>query len=401
MTVRPELSEMGVKLNIRDEFIDSHPIVKKWLRGKPTNTIKNYALKLKAFCEFSNVTPEQFVKMSNNEAVDIAWDYIVTIKDEHPSVAAIVLCSVKSLYRSVNREQLNFDGNGEHYFNQKRRKRAATEHVPSNEEVYLIAEHCTTLRDKTIVHVAFQSGIRINALCKLTYGMVQRQLKDGKVPLRLRITPDIDTKLRRSKVDFYDTFLNTEAVEMLQKHCEAVHQNSEDNALLFVSRTGKKLHPVNVWSNFKKATRRAGLDVQNITLHSLRKAFKRQVRNSRINHDHGEMLMGHVLQGSQENYAVRNEMIEELKEAYSEVDLSRYGKLNRDYKKVSDQIETMKQERKVLEDIISKQASETHELKEKLNVISEKYGTAGQITDELWETIDAMKKEIEELKKHH
>jgi len=401
MTVRSELSEMGVKLNIRNEFIDSHPIVKKWLRGKPTNTIKNYALKLKAFCEFSNVTPEQFVKMSNNEAVDIAWDYIVTIKDEHPSVAAIVLCSVKSLYRSVNREQLNFDGNGEHYFNQKRRKRAATEHVPSNEEVYLIAEHCTTLRDKTIVHVAFQSGIRINALCKLTYGMVQRQLKDGKVPLRLRITPDIDTKLRRSKVDFYDTFLNTEAVEMLQKHCEAVHQNSEDNALLFVSRTGKKLHPVNVWSNFKKATRRAGLDVQNITLHSLRKAFKRQVRNSRINHDHGEMLMGHVLQGSQENYAVRNEMIEELKEAYSEVDLSRYGKLNRDYKKVSDQIETMKQERKVLEDIISKQASETHELKEKLNVISEKYGTAGQITDELWETIDAMKKEIEELKKHH
>jgi len=394
MTVRPELSEMGVKLNIRDEFIDSHPIVKKWLRGKPTNTIKNYALKLKAFCEFSNITPEQFVKMNNNEAVDVAWDYIVTIKDEHPSVAAIVLCSVKSLYRSVNREQLNFDGNGEHYFNQKRRKRAATEHVPSNEEVYLIAEHCTTLRDKTIVHVAFQSGIRINALCKLTYGMVRRRLKDGKAPLRLRITPDIDTKLRRTKVDFYDTFLNTEAVEMLQKHCEAVHQNSEDNALLFVSRTGKKLHPVNVWSNFKKATKRAGLDSGNITLHSLRKAFKRQVRNSRINHDHGEMLMGHVLQGSQENYAVRNEMIEELKQAYSEVDLTRYGKRNRNYGELSVKVDTMRQERKLLEDIINRQASETKELKEK-------FITAGQITDQLWETIDAMRKEIKELKKHH
>jgi len=382
---------MGVKLNIRNEFIDSHPIVKKWLRGKPTNTIKNYALKLKAFCEFSNITPEQFVKMSNNEAVDIAWDYIVTIKDEHPSVAAIVLCSVKSLYRSVNREQLNFDGNGEHYFNQKRRKRAATEHVPTNEEVYLIAEHCTTLRDKTIVHVAFQSGIRINALCKLTYGMVRRQLKDGKAPLRLRITPDIDTKLRRSKVDFYDTFLNTEAVEMLQKHCEAVHQNSEDNALLFMSRTGKKLYPTNVWSNFKKATKRAGLDSGNITLHSLRKAFKRQVRNSRINHDHGEMLMGHVLQGSQENYAVRNEMIEELKEAYTEVDLSRYGKRNRDYKKVSNQIETMKQERKVFEDIISKQASETRELKEKYIVAVE--GIEGMMSE-----IEKLRDEIKELK---
>ena len=394
MTIRPELSEMGVKLNIRNKFIDNHPIVKKWLRGKPTNTIKNYALKLKAFCEFSNITPEQFVKMSNNEAVDIAWDYIVTIKDEHPSVAAIVLCSVKSLYRSVNREQLNFDGNGEHYFNQKRRKRAATEHVPTNEEVYLIAEHCTTLRDKTIVHVAFQSGIRINALCKLTYGMVLRQLKDGKVPLRLRITPDIDTKPRRSKVDFYNTFLNTEAVEMLQKHCEAVHQNSKDNALLFVSRTGKKLYPTNVWSNFKKATKRAGLDSENITLHSLRKAFKRQVRNSRINHDHGEMLMGHVLQGSRENYAVRNEMIEELKQAYSEVDLTRYGKRNRNYGELSVKIDTMRQERKLLEDIINRQASETEELKEK-------FITAGQITDQLWETIDAMRKEIEELKKHH
>jgi site-specific recombinase XerD len=391
MTVRPELSEMGVKLNIRDEFIDSHPIVKKWLRGKPTNTIKNYALKLKTFCEFSSITPEQFVKMSNNEAVDIAWDYIVTIKDEHPSVAAIVLCSVKSLYRSVNREQLNFDGNGEHYFNQKRRKRAATEHVPTNEEVYLIAEHCTTLRDKTIVHAAFQSGIRINALCKLTYGMIRRQLKDGEVPLQLRITPDIDTKLRRSKVDFYDTFLNTEAVEMLQKHCEAVHQNSEDNALLFVSRTGKKLHPVNVWSNFKKATRRAGLDSGNITLHSLRKAFKRQVRNSRINHDHGEMLMGHVLQGSQENYAVRNEMIEELKQAYSEVDLTRYGKRNRNYGELSVKVDTMRQERKLLEDIINRQASEMKELREKFDV-------ALQGVESFMEQIDELRKEVAELK---
>jgi len=84
-------------------------------------------------------------------------------------------------------------------------------------------------------------------------------------------------------------------------------------------------------------------------------------------------------------------MIEELKEAYTEVDLSRYGKRNRDYKKVSNQIETMKQERKVFEDIISKQASETRELKEKYIVAVE--GIEGMMSE-----IEKLRDEIKELK---
>lgn len=374
--------------------MDKHPVVKKWMKGRPENTIKNYVLKLKAFCEKMNITPEEFQQLDKKKARDLVWDYISEFKDEQPSVASIVMSALKNFYRNHDREKLEFDSGrgGKHYTNFHRRKRAATEHIPTNEEVYLISEHCTTLRDKTIVHIAFQSGIRVNALCRLTYGMMRKQLESGEIPLRLRITSDIDTKLRHTKIEFYDTFLNVEAIALLQKYCDAVHEESEDNTWLFLSRTKKRLLPNNVWMNIKKAVKRAKLN-DTITVHALRKAFKRQVRNSRINHDHGEMLMGHVLPGSQENYAVRNEMIEELKKAYVEVDLSREGKRSQEFASLSEKVETLKGERETLSRIILEQSKEIQKLKEK---VERTEGVEGYI-DHLYKQMKKLQEQINEL----
>jgi len=361
------------------EFMEKYPKVKEWLSRRPVNTQKNYGLALKRLCEFTSITPDEFQDLSRKEARDIAWKYIKTLLNK-PSVASITMSSLKSFYRNKDGETLPFDSHkgGKHYFNNLRRKRVAYEHVPTKKEVYEIADMATKLRDRAMILVLFQSGIRVNALCSLKYGDVREQLDRNIIPLRLRITENIDSKLRGYSIPFYDTFIEKEAVEALKKYCEWKHRESDNEAPLFITRSGKEFHPNHVWSNYKKCIRRAGLNAKSISLHGLRKAFRREVRTTNINQDYAEALMGHVLGGTRENYFNRNDSIEELKREYEKIDFSREGK-TAEIEHISDKLRLMEKEREVL--------------KEKVKV-------SGDVTDSMWKVIDDLKKEIETLKKN-
>jgi hypothetical protein len=92
-------------------------------------------------------------------------------------------------------------------------KKAAYEHIPSKTLCYQLIDQAIGLSDKAILLTLFQSGIRGNALRKLTYGMVKNQLNEDIVTLK--ITGDIDDKLRGASIPFCYTFLNGEAVVTL------------------------------------------------------------------------------------------------------------------------------------------------------------------------------------------
>jgi integrase len=343
---------------------------------------------LKDFCEFANITPEEFQRLDRKDARNIAWKYIKTLIDK-PSVATMAMAALKSFYRNHDGETLPFDSSrgGKHYFNNLRRKKASYEKVPTKEEVYQIADMATSLRDRAIILTLFQSGMRVNALCNLKYGHVKYQLEQSKVPLRLRITDEIDTKLRGYRIDFYDTFISKEAIDALKKYCELYHRNSTDDTPLFLSKRGRPIGQVTIWSNFKKCIRRAGFDKKTMWVHSLRKAFKKQVRKSEVSHDFAEAIMGHVLKGAQENYFSRNDT-EDIEREYSKTDFSREGNLQ----PIQQEMETMKSDRKVLESVIRQQQSQIDALKIEL---SDKYLDAKTFLDEM----DALKEEIEEMKK--
>jgi len=363
---------------LSDEFIETHPTVKEWLEHRPQSTKRNYVSAIMRFCEFGGITPKEFQLMDRKQARDLAWNYVKTLRDR-PSVANLTMSAIKSFYRNHDGEALPFDSNrgGKHYFNNLRRKKAAYEHVPTKKGVYEIADMASNLRDRAIILVLFQSGIRVNAICRLTYGMVRRQLQENKVPLRLRITDEIDTKLRSYKIDFYDTFLQKEAIEALKKYCELKHRNSSDDTPLFLSKTWKPMNPTLILGNFKKAARKSGLNKKTIWTHTIRKSFKRVVRHAPIDDDDfKEAIMGHVIPGSRENYFSRNNT-EEVEAEYMKIDFSREGK---------------GADLEPLEKGLVEQTLETRELKEQVK-------TAGQITDKLWETIDELKKDVEELKR--
>jgi hypothetical protein len=156
--------------------------------------------------------------------------------------------------------------------------------------------------------------------------MVREQLQKDTCPLHLKITDEVDSKLCGYDLPFYDTFIGREAIDALKRYCEIAHKDSNDDAILFRSRSGGKMSGVGVWESFKKAMKRADFDTKTMWIHSLRKAYKSEVRKSNMQEEIAECLMGHRLKGSRESYMNRNDAIEELRKAYTTVDFTRLGK---------------------------------------------------------------------------
>ncbi len=308
-------------------FMKEHECVKEWLEIRPWGTRKQYGRKLMKFCEETSISPEEFLSFDRFKARNIVWKYAKPFINESTSKAKNNLAALKSFYRSKDGETLPFDSarGGKHYFNTKRRKKAAMEHVPSKAEMYRIIDASSNIRDKSMLLVLFQSGVRVNALCHLTFKDVKEQLcrQEGpKIPLRLRVSDEIDTKLRGYSINFYDTFLQGEAVEALKAYCDSYHKDGDENEALFYSKLGNPINETAVWEMLKRCVRRAGLDPKTIWVHTIRKAFKRVVRRANIDDDFKEAIMGHVLPGSRENYFSR-QIPKEIEENYMKADFSR------------------------------------------------------------------------------
>jgi len=299
---------------------------------------------------------------------------------------------LKSYYRNKDGESLPFDSRrgGKHHFNNRRRKREKYEHVPNNKEVYEITDMAISLRDRAIILTLFQSGIRVNALCRLKYGHVREQLEEEKIPLRLKITDEIDTKLQGYSMSYYYTFVGREAIESLKRYCDLKHKHSKDSEPLFKTQEGKSMSPILVWNLFKKAVVRAGFKRREMTAHTLRKSFKKVIRNTKMDDDFKEAIMGHVLPGSRENYFSRKDT-DELEKMYTEFDFSREGKA--EYEDLSNKIEVLKQERSVLNNVITQQSTEMSKLKEQV----EQTQDVGKFVDHLLVQMQSLQEQVNKL----
>jgi site-specific recombinase XerD len=309
-----------------ETFMQQHQIVKDWMLNKPEGTIEHYVSSLYIFSQETGISPETFQAMERLKARDAVWNYIKPFVGVKNAKAKNFLAALKCFYRNKDGETLPFDSRrgGKHYI-PKRRVKAAIEYVPNKSEMYLIIEGAHTVRDKALLLFLFQSGVRVNAIEHLKFKHVKNQLyPEAKIPLTLKITDDIDTKLRGYDLPFYYTFLQGEAVETLKTYCDKFHSNGEGdvNAPLFYSKLGNSLDQSSVWEIVKKCTKRAGLDPSTIWTHTVRRAFKDVVRKSSLDGDFKEAIMGHRLEGSQENYFSRNRPDDVAKE-YMRINFSR------------------------------------------------------------------------------
>ena len=298
-----------------EKIMKEHPEIGAWLRDRPFNTQRGFAEKLMTFSQAMKISPEDWRRLDKFKARDLAWVYIEPLKASKSGTAMVTLSTLKSWFRNLNGEQLPLDSRrgGKHNV-RVIAKKATIEHIPSKEEVYRIVDMAGNLRDKALLLMLFRSGIRVNALIRLTYGMVEEQLSQE--ILTLRITSDIDTKLRGARIAFYYTFLNGEGAITLRQYCQAAHKTSSAETPLFYTCSTKHLISETwIWRIVKKCVGRAGMDPKTMWVHSLRKAFRKVVRQADIDDEDKEEMMGHSLKGSREAYFDRTD-VDLLQAAY-------------------------------------------------------------------------------------
>jgi len=209
------------------------------------------------------------------------------------------------------------------------KKKIGYEHVPSREEAYRIADNSGSLRNAAMILCLFQSGVRVGCLCNWTYGLVSRQLSPTiSPPVRIKVTPSLDSKLGSYGLSYYVTGLGEEAALTLKRYLQlriSAGWDPEPDDPIFVTeeQPDEQVKREAVWRIVKASVKRSGLDPKGVWVHCLRKSFRKVLNATpQIDEDTKEALMGHKLPGSRGSYFDYHDE-DEVMSKYMQADFSR------------------------------------------------------------------------------
>ena len=343
-------------------YIDAHAEIKEWLQNRPENTQRSFARRLKVFTEAVGLQPEDWRNLPRLKARDLVWKYIVPQVLEHSNNANTTLMALKSFYRYKDGEELPFDTSrgGKHYF-KIRRIKSGYEHIPNKSEVYQLVDMAGSLRAKAILLFVFHAGVRVNVVQHLTYGHVADQFDSDLIILK--VTGDLDFKLRSRDIPYYYTCVGGEALSMLKRYCKRYHSINDLNMPLFCTKANKPMSQNYVLRIVKMSAARAGFDPKTMWTHTLRKAFRKVVRQAPdLDDDDREQLMGHVIKGTRDAYFDKKDT-DLIKQAYQKCNFSRELDSS-ELKRLQNELEKQKMR-------ISMKDSEVEELKNRMNALQE------------------------------
>jgi integrase len=250
------------------------------------------------------------IKEARERVMDVVRDYL----EQNRFAAARQLQTTAKSYFEFHDKQLIFK-KAERI--KKIRKKIAIEIIPTREQVYAMAEYVKKsnsldrIRTRAIILCLFQSGVRVGCLCRWKIGMVRKQLYPSvKVPVYLKITNELDTKLSSYGLPYYYTFLQQEGAEALRGYLdwrETTERKLEDDDVIFkpARKFAKNGHtePDRILGLVKAAARNVDLNPKSVWTHTLRKSFRKVLNATpELDEDTKEALMGHSLPGSRGNY---------------------------------------------------------------------------------------------------
>jgi integrase/recombinase XerD len=232
--------------------------------GLSENTIKGYMGDLR---NFSNHLQCKGITLFEDLRAKMIVNFIENEKHRGLSESSISRClvTVKMLYKYLVMEG-KISVNPMSSISSLKLQKYLPEvlHYSAVEEM-LRAPDCNEklgIRDKAMLELMYATGARVSEVATIKvswinfdYGFIRCQGKGSKQ----RIVP-----------------LGTEAAKAIKKYLQEVRpflvKIEDDEPLLFLSRTGKKLRRENIWSVVKKCAMKAGIR-QNISPHTLRHSF--------------------------------------------------------------------------------------------------------------------------------
>lgn len=284
-------------------------------------------------CRFAGMDPDELVRLGRDEASRLVQDFVDSLAEEGFSVRYVntVLTFLKTFFE-VN----GFKGERAlevERYHQPARYRKRPEYVPTPEEIERMAYAAGSKRNRAMILFLYTSGLRNSTLRALRVGDVREELEAGLDVVKVPVYPEmkeVDPAACKGNIPYY-TFISREAVEALREYLEerrSVYGGLEDDEPLFCSESTnvppevRRRTPVKkrtLSEVVKRAARRAGIaGWRDVYPHCLRKAFESALRNSGMDVDDREFLMGHVLPGSRDAYYDRSK-VEELRAKYARV----------------------------------------------------------------------------------
>jgi hypothetical protein len=305
------------------DWLLEFPEVKEWhdvgLNGP--NTKIQYLKGLGRICQILGLKPNELLSKDEIEARRLIEGALAKWLDAGKGATAKqTQLALKSFFRYHDKE-LKFKRKI-----QIVRRKITYEIIPNKTQVFDMA-NSGSIRNRAVILSLFQSGVRVNCFSRWTIGMMREQLfpKDGremKIPIMLKITPDLDTKLASYGLPFYPAFLQNDAALALRKYLmqrEKEEGELRDEDYVFKPEAAQHSNPnlkqVQVLLTVKRAAQRAGLDPKGVWTHCLRKAFRKVLNGAEMDEDTREFLMGHMPPGSRANYFDVHDM-DEVAEKY-------------------------------------------------------------------------------------
>jgi len=185
--------------------VEGFPEVVKWLRGKKERTREGYLSALRAFVEYTKLTPTQLIEEAKEDSelgrrgssrgapeARVAGFYEWLLKEyvqkkyvgsrkETGKIGvsenlARTYCgaAVRSFYKT-NGFRLG-KGGAELHIPKGANKKENFKLRLGQAEMRRLYDVCTSLRDKTIALAMYQSFLRVGQVCSLNYGDVAREL---------------------------------------------------------------------------------------------------------------------------------------------------------------------------------------------------------------------------------
>jgi len=344
------------------------------------STRKGYLNCMHLFCKRAKITPDDLLEMTPEE-IRMVYRMVKNQYDKEGKTA-----SAKRLL--VTLRNFLIENEIEVTFKRKDKvrvkpKKTIQQYIPNKEEMYNIADSSGSIRNRALILFLFQSGVRVNVIRSLKYGMVKDQLfPELQIPVKIRVTPEVDSKLSLYNLGYYYAFLQDEAAEALKTYIEwrkeAKGWQPADDDPIFVAkdyyvnpRAQKRKNGIgqsNCLLIVKRAVKNAGLDFERIWTHLIRKSFRKVLYQTPIDNDLAEAIMGHKVPGSKENYFDRHDLdwiaSEYMKAPFSREGVGRLNHLEKEIKDKDAEITSLKEQMNEMQKTLNELIGEMSKLKE-------------------------------------
>lgn len=219
------------------DWLLKYESVKTWIDNYTAfHTRRLYLRGLHVLCLRLDLNPDQILELGRANGDKVPRDLktkVKTILNEY--VQEGKLGEARSIYVSlrsflaVHELTVTFQKNERPKY---RRKKAASEQVPTKDQVYTMVEAAgkvkgwadplKKLRARSLILCAFEAGPRPGCLVGWQYGLVKDYLwPEVKTPIPIKVTPEMDTKMQGYDLEYYYTFLGKEAAQALKEYLEA------------------------------------------------------------------------------------------------------------------------------------------------------------------------------------